>query len=87
MVMSDDADRAEGEAEQAPDVLEAIKFLQQQNRELHRLLRRLVERDLAPPAAPPKFRRRPDGSVELWAGEGTGWIAYHGHVDDGDLRH
>ena len=76
------------EPEELPaDVLQALKFLQQQNREVHRLLRRLVEKDLAPPAAPPKFRRAADGTFELWAGEGTGWIPYHGHVNESDLRH
>jgi hypothetical protein len=77
----------DGEQGSPDEVMQALKFLQQQNREVYRLVKRLIERDLVPPAARPKFRRGEGGTIELWGGEGTGWIAYHGPVDEADVRH
>ena len=40
--------------------------------ELARLLRRVRDKENAPPVGP-KFRRGPDGKMQRWLGEGTGW--------------
>jgi hypothetical protein len=60
---------------------EQVRALQEQNQELHDLLRRLVDKEAAK-AAPAKFRRGRDGGIQIWAGEGTGWISYDGSVDE-----
>jgi hypothetical protein len=62
-------------------IREQVRALQEQNQELRDMLRRLVDKEAAK-AAPPKFRRGTDGGIQIWAGEGTGWISYEGPVDE-----
>ncbi len=45
--------------------------------EILRLERRRAGKEDGPPP-PPKFRPLSGGRWEVWAGEGTGWVEWHG---------
>jgi hypothetical protein len=59
------------------DVSRRLARLEGQVAEALKLLRRIADKENAPPP-PPKFRPTGGGRWEIWCGEGTGWATWHG---------
>jgi hypothetical protein len=59
------------------EISRRLARLEGQVAEALKILRRMADKENAPPA-PPKFRRVGGGRWEVWCGEGTGWVEWHG---------